>query len=156
MEADAVIPSQALCWVPGTQVREERSTYEQEGSRPCWRKAQRQLTWTSRSSQTLDWQLGTCMGPTYSSQCGWQPYGLICWEASGSRTRIYPRHMNWLIGAHFLWWDTLLSLDTGGSGLVLSKLVCQTLPPWETLHPLRSEYGLRWQKKERVEELGWW
>ena len=25
--------------------------------------------------------------------------------------------MNWLSGAHFLWRDTLLSLDTGGLGL---------------------------------------
>ena len=36
------------------------------------------------------------------------------------RTRTYPRCMNWLFGAHSLWRDTLLSLDTERWVLVLS------------------------------------
>ena len=33
--------------------------------------------------------------------------------------------MNCLLGAHTLWWDALLSLDTGRSALVLSQIVME-------------------------------
>ena len=31
----------------------------------------------------------------------------------GSETRTHPGYINGICGAHSLWWDTILSLDTG-------------------------------------------
>ena len=77
----------------------------------------------------LDCQLGslhgTEQGPLHvSNSCmAWAVRG-----APSSGTRIYPWCVNWLFGAHSLWWDALLSLDAGGGRTWSSlNLVCQTL-----------------------------
>lgn len=58
--------------------------------------------------------------------------------APGSGTRIYC----WLFGAHSFWWDALLNLDAGGSGLVLPQLDMPDFvdSSWEAI--LRSEWGM--------------
>lgn len=43
-------------------------------------------------------------------------------SGAGSGSRTYPRGMNWLLGAHSLWWDSFLSFDTQGRGLVPPQL----------------------------------
>lgn len=60
--------------------------------------------------------------------------GLFC------GARIYSQCLNWLFVAHFLWRDTLLSLDTVGRALVLpqSNVLDFVDSPWEVLSSLRS------------------
>ena len=50
---------------------------------------------------------------------------------------------NWFFGAHNLWKDTLLSLDTGSRALGLPHLDMPDFvdSPWEALHFLRSGWG---------------
>ena len=62
--------------------------------------------------------------------------------------------MNWLFGAHSLWGDTLLSLDTGERGLILPQLSIPDFidSPTEALPLLRSESGgklRKWDKNVR-------
>lgn len=59
--------------------------------------------------------------------------GLFC------GARIYSQCLNWLFVAHFLWRDTLLSLDTVGRDLILPQSDVPDFvdSQWEALPSLR-------------------
>lgn len=68
----------------------------------------------------------------------------MCQGIAGSGTRTYPRYMNWVFGAHFLWCNTLLSIEAVGRDLILPQ-VC--MPDHvdslkKDLTPLRCEWGM--------------
>lgn len=105
---------QAKLWE--SSQRHEEGFYEQERSRLWGKNPQTQLNQTLGNSQTLDLHgsLHRTHG-TRPSACwvAWPVWGPHC-----SGTRIHP----WLLASPSLRWYAYLSLDEGGSGLVLLQL----------------------------------
>ena len=138
MDAKATNNSQPLALAPGVKSKSGRKDYMSK-SRSWWGNPQRQLTQASRSSWTLDWQLGSMHG---TSECGWQLYVLVymwyCWKW-------YRWGMNWFLGAHSLWWDTMFRHNAVGEGIMPASTLCARLVdyPWEPLSSLRSGWDWR-------------
>ena len=70
-------------------------------------------------------------------------------ESLAVRPGFIPTALYWIFGAHFLWRDTLLSLDIVGRALVLpqSNVIDFVDFPWKTLPSLRSGWGVGWGGK---------
>lgn len=77
--------------------------------------------------------------------------------SNGSGTRIYSLCRKWHFGFHFLWRDTLLSLDRGKWGLVLSQLDIPEFvdPSWEAFPFLSRGQTLGLRKVGESMRRGW-
>ena len=115
-------------------------------SRPWWRQPVKQFTWANGSSPVLTEpgrkQHRTKLGP-------WNVDGCCItgadWRATGSGTRIPPYCLYWLLVTHWLWRDTLFSLDIVERTLVLIKEVCLTFS---------EKYCLGWADSGRDSRSG--
>lgn len=100
--------------------------------------------------------------PSYQPRVHEFPQPCLCdYPSHDHETRTYPGCMNWLVGVHSLWWDTMFIFDAVGEGLSSASTLYADFAyfPREDLPSPRSGWrdgmGRGCGKRERSRNWSW-